>query len=493
MTIKIEFPTKQVPNFVINTAKVLISNGYSAFLVGGAVRDLLLERKVKDFDITTNALPEQVESIFPKSISTGAKFGNIIVIAEDEFKERHDVDVTTFRQEENYFGGRWPTKVEYTTKVEDDLSRRDFTINAMAIDIQLIIDDVDRNIPIEKIVDPFLGISDILSGTIRAVGEPEKRFGEDGLRAFRACRLATELTFTIEEETFKAIRKSTNIANKVSMERIRDELLKMIHHSPIPSNGIRLMDELNLLQFVIPELVNAKNITQPLWHSEDVFNHSLKTMDLAEDNIKIAALLHDIGKTETISEDEKGIHFFGHDKTGAEISEKILKRLKFSNSEIKRITNLIRWHMFYYPSADWRKENQIKENNNSTEKTERKKAFKHGWTDSAIRRFIKKVGGEEQIEDLIKLRIADASANEKSTFDPKEIQALEKRISEVREKDMVLKVSDLNITGNDLMNLGVNHGPKIGKILNNLLEMVLDEPNLNSYKELEKRALILLK
>ncbi|MCA9385945.1 CCA tRNA nucleotidyltransferase, partial [Candidatus Dojkabacteria bacterium] len=374
----IGFPTNRIPTYVKSTAKTLIDSGYSAYLVGGAVRDLLLEKNTKDFDIATNALPEEVTSLFPKSITTGSKFGNIIVVAEDEYGERYDVDVTTFRKDEDYFGGRWPTSVEFSKTIESDLSRRDFTINALALDLNTVLTDSDKFIEVNDLDDHHNGIDDLLNKVIRTVGDPYERFKEDGLRAFRACRFASELNFTIAEDTKEAIKVSKNIAEMISMERIRDEFLKILMHSKNPSTGIRLLDELNLLDFVIPELIKTKGINQPEWHDQDVFEHSLKTMDLAEDNIKVAALLHDIGKAYTKTTDSDGnVHFYGHDVKGAEVSKKILKRLRFSNAEIDRISNLIRWHMFYYPSADWRKDNKIETLEESEENNF--ESDDHGW------------------------------------------------------------------------------------------------------------------
>lgn len=474
--VEIFFDTNKIPYYVRQAAKLLNNAGFESYLVGGAVRDLLVGRNTKDYDIATNALPEQVQHVFPKAILTGAKFGNTIAVMEDENGERFDVDITTYRKEENYFGGRWPGKVEFTTEIEEDLSRRDFTINALAVSLEYILKDSDQRIGMEQIIDPFNGIGDILSGTIRAVRDPFERMSEDGLRAFRACRLASELLFTIEEETQKAIKSTLHVSEKISMERIRDEILKMIKHSRFPSTGFKLMDELGLLEQIIPELSKGKFIFQPEWHTDDVFTHSLKTLDLAEDDIKLAALFHDIGKVVTMTQDETGTHFYGHDVKGAEMTKEIMQRLRFSNKEIERTANLVRWHMFYYPSADWRKLNKIE---NSSEKP-----TDHGWTDSAIRRFLKNIGGVDVIDDLIKLRIADASANPKNNYDSVEIDVFQKRIADVIAKDVALKISDLDIKGEDLISMGLNPGPEFSKILNLLLEKVLDDPGLNKRDKL---------
>ncbi len=475
----IQFPVHQVPNYVRQTAKILLESGHQAYLVGGAVRDLLLERQTKDFDIATNALPEKTVKLFEKSISTGERFGNVIVVAQDEQGESFDVDVTTFRKEENYFGGRWPGKVEFTSEIEEDLSRRDFTINSLAINLELIISDKDQMIEVDKIIDPYNGIGDLLAKTIKAVRNPIERMNEDGLRAFRACRLASELSFTIDEKTKNAIKQTLHVTQQISMERIRDELKKMIKHSPKPSVGFLFLDQLGLLNQILPELLENKGIEQPEWHEDDVFIHSLKCLDIAEDSIKFAALFHDIGKARTISQDEKGTHFFGHDKLGAEITKEIMLRLRFSRKEAEDTANLVRWHMFYYPSADWRKENDIDQEEDLPEEKNI-----YGWTDTAIRRFIRKVGGIDEINKLIKLRIADASANPKTNFNPKEISILEKRIAKVMSEDMALKVTDLDIDGDDLIQLGFKTGKSIGIVLNKLLELVTNKPRLNNKKDL---------
>jgi tRNA nucleotidyltransferase (CCA-adding enzyme) len=468
---KIEFPAKQIPDYVYTIAEKLIQNSFQAFLVGGAVRDLILERNVRDYDISTNATPEEVNDLFPKCIATGAKFGNTIVVVLDKNGESHDVDVTTFRRDEKYFKGRWPSIVEYTQDIKDDLSRRDFTINALAINLQEIIQDKDKMIPIDKIIDPFQGIEDILSRNIKAVGNPNTRLQEDGLRSYRACRLAAELNFQVDPETKKAIFNNLNVAKQISAERIRDELNKMMMRSPKPSVGFTLMDETGLLGLIIPELVEAKKIVQPQWHSHNLFEHSLKCIDIAGDKIKIAALFHDIGKLKTQTQDEKGIHYYSHDKVGAEMTEDILKRLRYNNHEIARIKNLVRWHMFYYPSAEWREDEQ------DSKKTQ------HGWTDAAIRRFINRVG-EENIEDLFKLRIADAAANEKSEFDQRELDILEKRIAILRQKEMAINISDLAINGDDLTKIGIEPGTIYTTILNDILNIVIDNPNTNTYNNL---------
>ena len=463
--------SKKIPQYVFNVSDILKDNGFKSYLVGGAVRDLILNKAPKDYDIATNALPEQMEAIFPRCITTNARFGTVLVVMEDEAYERFDVEVTTFRKEENYYNGRWPASVEFTSDIIDDLSRRDFTINAMAIDLTKI--GEISTIQEEILIDPFDGMADLDKRIVRAVRDPLERFTEDGLRAYKACRMASELQFTLDVQTFEAIKQSLNVAKMISMERIRDEFNKMIFHSAKPSRGINLMLKSGLLELFIPELIECIGIFQPEYHEDDVYTHSLKVLDKAEDTVKLAALFHDIGKARTKSVGEDGrVHFYGHDQVGADMVKEILTRMKYSNQEIKRITNLIKHHMFYYPSAQWRKDKQISE----IEKDEEINIG--GWSDGAVRRFIRSVG-EENVDDLFRLRIADATSNSKSLFNNIEIEALQKRIASIKAKDMVLKITDLDIDGFDLIEIGVKPGPEVGKTLEILLQRVIDDPKLN--------------
>lgn len=468
---------KLIPEYVITIAEELQKNNFEAFLVGGSTRDILLGEIPDDYDVATNAEPEAVMQIFEKSIPTGAKFGTITVIISDSNGENHDVQVTTYRSEADYVGGRWPSKVEFAKKIQDDLSRRDFTINAIALNLQEF-DNPAWDVS-GVLVDPFEGQKDLKERIIKAVGNPLERFTEDGLRSVRACRLASQLDFEIESNTFAAISQTLHITKLVSVERFRDELMKTLMNSPKPSKGLRLMKDCGILELFIPELLEGIGVVQPEFHSDDVFEHSIRTVDEAEDSVKLAALFHDIGKARKKTEDDKGIHFYGHDVEGAKMTEEIMRRLKFSNAEIDRTVKLVRWHMFYYPSADWRKENSLE---SLSEKNDL------GWSDGAIRRLINNVGGEQNIDDLMKLRIADAAANPKNEFNPKELDALSERIAEVRAKEMALKVTDLDINGDDLkQELGIE-GADIGRVLHHLLELVIDDPILNRKDELIKLA-----
>lgn len=454
-----------MPDYVQQVARILLKEGYRAYLVGGATRDVVMNITPDDYDIATDAKPEEILSIFSESIAIGMKFGTIFVIVKDRFGESHEVQITTFRSEADYVDGRWPSTVKFVNDIDKDLGRRDFTFNSMALDFSQSALDGDESILEWAIYDPFDGLADLtVNKVVRAVGNPLERFTEDGLRAMRACRIASQLGFDIEDETFSAIRYSLGIVSKVSAERVREEINKMLLHSVKPSLGIEHMRRSGLLGIFIPELLEGYGNEQKLFHSDDVYYHNLKCVDIAPDKIKLAALLHDIGKPRA---DMGNGHFYGHDIIGAEMSKDIMKRLRYSNAEIEKVYTLIKNHMFFYPYA--------------TEDDSK------SWTDSAIRRFIARVG-EDNIEDLFALRIADATSNKKTAFQPEEIFALQRRISEVKSKDMALKVSDLDISGHDLAEIGIPMDKRMGTIMNMMLEEVIDDPLKNSREYLLGRA-----
>ncbi len=481
-----------IPSYIFEVADKLGNYGYEAFLVGGCLRSILMGREPKDFDLTTNALPQQIAEIFPKSILTGSKYGTVTVLIEDSNGEMQNVEVTTYRIEKEYFGGRWPSEVEFTSRLDDDLKRRDFTVNAMALSLSrtnigekgLSRDEIKIHI-----IDLFDGIEDLENRIIRAVGDPIERFREDGLRTLRACRLASVYGFTIEPKTLNAIKQTLDITSQISKERARDEITKLVMNSPKPSVGIELMRVTGLLELFIPELMEGYGMEQNEFHVHDVYRHSLDTVDSAPDEIKFAALFHDIGKART----KEGGHFYGHDQEGADMTRQIMTRLKFPKKEIEDTVNLVRWHMFYVPTRKVKNEVVAPETQEisekiSIEKSERNSKFKDGWSDNAIRRMIRNVGGHEQIDKLIKLRITDAVSNPKAGFNPDDIQKLAQRVAEIRQQDSLMNITDLNITGNDLADLGVEKGPKMRKILEELLEMVIDDIELNTRVKLIEEA-----
>jgi tRNA nucleotidyltransferase (CCA-adding enzyme) len=527
-----------MPSYVFKAGQILEDAGYQAYLVGGSLRNLLMGIEPKDFDLTTNALPEKIGEIFPKSIMTGVKYGTVTVLIEDESGELKSLEITTFRVEKEYYGGRWPSEVEFTTKLEDDLKRRDFTVNAMALRLNSLEgyelrvtsseniqgQHVTRNSQLNNsqfsnIIDLFEGKKDLENKILRAVGDPIERFREDGLRSLRACRLASVYGFEIEEKTFDAIKETLEVAAQVSMERARDEITKLILNSPKPSLGIELMRKAGLLKLYIPELLEGYGIEQNEHHIHDIYQHSLDTVDVAPPEVRLAALFHDIGKSRT----KEGGHFYGHDREGAEMTRKIMTRLKFSNKEIEDTVSLVRWHMFYVPKGivvsskfaslpvtsqqankptslpyialakSGKQVNLTLGTPNysqkvSEEKSHRNSTFVDGWSDRAIRHLIIRVGGHEQVDKLLKLRIADAVANPKASFNPEEIQILAKRISEVREKENLMSVKDLKISGHDLLELGFKKGPEIRDVLEELLEKVIDDIELNTKEKLIEEA-----
>lgn len=423
----------------LSIVKTLKENGYKCYLVGGCVRDLLLKITPNEWDITTDATPDVVTKLFKKVIPTGIKFGTVTVLLNNT-----PFEVTTFRKDEKYFDGRHPENVKFTRKLEEDLLRRDFTINAMAYD------------PIDFVFfDLFSGMKDLKKKTIKAVGDPIERFKEDGLRPVRACRFAAQLGFTIDKKTFKAIPKVLKVVKMVSIERVHDELVKILKTKK-PSIGLDYLDRAKIMQLFVPEIAKMKGIKQPVqYHKHDVYFHSLYACDASpRENliVRLAAMLHDIAKPKC----KKGVTFYNHDMKGAEMAENILKRLKFSNEIIKKVSNLISNHMFNYDKS---------------------------WSDSAIRRFIKRVG-IENIDDLFLLRRADISAM-KSRVGAAHLKSLGKRIDKVFKEENALHVADLKINGNDIMSeLKIKPSPEVGKILNRLLEKVLDDPALNEKEKL---------
>jgi len=436
------FKGKKFPSGALKIIKTLKQKGHQAYLVGGCVRDLLLNLPVKEWDITTSAKPEEVSHLFHKVVPTGIEYGTVTCLVDDGTYE-----VTTFRSDEKYVDGRHPSNVAFTDDICKDLSRRDFTINAMAYDPET-----------HELLDNFEGQQDLKKKLIRTVGDPIDRFSEDGLRSVRACRFAAKLDFKIEKETLAAIPKTLKVTKKVALERIHDELVKMLAADK-PSIGFELMRQSGLLKLILPELEECVDVAQPPnFHKYDVYWHSLYACDAApKDNLslRLAALLHDISKPEC----KVDYTFYNHDKQGAAVTEKILKRLKFSNAEIKKVSNLVAHHMFNYTAE---------------------------WTDAAVRRFIRRIGGLQNVPDLFAIRRADASAME-SEIGVSYLAELQQRIDKIVAEEHALDVSDLKVNGEDVMKtLKVKPGPKVGQVLHELLEKVLDDPKLNDREPLIK-------
>jgi len=400
----------KIPLHVLDIAQKLNSHGFQAWVVGGSIRDLLIGRPAYDHDIATDATPEQVMGVFPRTIPTGIKHGTVTVLSKNG-----SVEITTFRSDSTYSDARHPDRVTFAKTIDEDLSRRDFTMNGIAYNP--ITDDL---------VDPFGGRQDIGNKIIRTIGDPVDRFSEDGLRPFRACRLASQLDFTIEEKTFKAIADCLERASKVSAERIRDEFVKIIE-SPKPSVGIELLRKSGLLEIILPELLTGYEINQNVYHRYDVYYHNLCSCDAADPGdyrIRLAALFHDIGKfhvKKEIEQSNKGKKsvFYNHEIIGAGITKRIMRRLKFSNQDIKMVTHLIRSHMFHYTNL---------------------------WTDGAVRRFMRKVG-LDNLNALFELRRADRIGNGLKQGNSRAVQNLKRRIEIIIEKENAITVKDLAIGG----------------------------------------------
>ena len=444
-----------IPEIIIKTVKTLTDNGFEAFLVGGCVRDLLLHVKPRDWDITTNAKPEQIQKLFPKTVYEN-KFGTVAIINEDTSDETLKiVEITPFRLESKYSDKRHPDTVHFAGNLEDDLKRRDFTINALAF-----------NIVSRETIDLFNGQKDIKNKIIRTVGNPEDRFNEDALRILRAIRLATELNFEVSRETQEAIKKQAYFLEIIAKERIKDEFVKIIMTDK-PSNGIKMMQELGILKFVVPELEQGIAIEQNQAHKYDVWNHNLLSLDHAAFKkwpleIRLAALFHDIGKpaSRRWSEEKKDWTFYSHDIVGAKMTFRILSNLKFSKKTTELVAKLVRYHLFF----------------SDTEKI----------TLSAVRRTVRNVG-PENVWDLMKVRFCDRIGMARPKETPYRLRKYEAMIDEAMRTP--LSVGMLKIDGNRLMKiLDIQPGPKIGQILHILLDEVLDDSERNAEKWLEKRV-----
>ena len=450
--------TMDIPDEIFKATKKLQDAGFEAYAVGGCVRDLLRNKKPKDWDVATNAKPEEIQRLFPDSFYEN-QFGTVGVKTESEDPTLAVVEVTTFRTESGYFDKRHPDEVRFVETLEEDLARRDFTINAMAIQTA-----DSKHQPATRVFDPFGGQKDLDAKLIRAVGDPNARFNEDALRMLRAVRLATALDFIIEKETLAAIQKSATSLKEISQERIRDELTKLII-SDKAANGILLLEEAGLLIYVLPELRDGIGVAQNLHHIYTVFEHNIRALEYAVRKkysleVRLASLLHDVGKPQTKRGDGTYATFYGHDVVGGRMTEKILSRLRFSKEVIDKVTLLVRYHLFYYNVGEV--------------------------TESSVRRLLKNVG-PENIEDLVKVREADRIGSGVPKAVPYKLRHFKYMVEKVSKDPISAKM--LAIDGNDLMSiLCIEPGPKVGLVLNALLGEVLEDPAKNTMKYLTGRA-----
>jgi tRNA nucleotidyltransferase (CCA-adding enzyme) len=425
----------------------LWSAGFEAYVVGGSLRDLLLGREVADWDVATSALPGQTQELFPENVYEN-RFGTVAVRLDGSVFQ-----VTTFRGEHHYADHRRPDRVEFGVTIDEDLARRDFAMNAIAWGGRQSGGGAGA-----QIHDPFDGMADLRIGLIRAVGRPDDRFAEDALRMLRAVRFAAILGFAIEPETLAAIRRHAELVAGLSGERVQAELRRILA-APRPSIALALAAETGLLAVRFPDLAAQRGIPQNKIPGQDLWQHTLATVDAADMTrpiVRLAALLHDIGKPATLQES----HFPGHDTEGARVAEKVLRELAFPRQEIDRVVLLVAQHMFNYSPA---------------------------WSDAAVRRFMRRVG-VDAIDDLLALREAD-NAGSGQPGDEGGLAELRRRIAGEITAGHALRLADLAIDGDDLRAaLVIPPGPEVGRVLRALLEQVVGEPSLNERERLIEAA-----
>lgn len=454
----------QIPEEIIYVIKTLKEKNYEAHLVGGCVRDLVLCRKPKDWDVTTNATPEEVIALFPKTFYENT-YGTVGVVSEEATDETLKViEVTPYRLESEYSDNRRPDSVTFSKNLEDDLKRRDFTINAIALDLDL--ETSTNGFYKGQVTDLYKGQEDLQAKIVRTVGEAHDRFTEDGLRILRAVRIATDIGFTINLETEEAIVKNSKLLKNIAKERIRVEFEKIIM-SKEPLVGIFTCQRLGLLPYIIPELEQAIGVEQNKAHKYDVWEHLLRSLQCAADKdfpleVRLSALLHDIGKPKSrrFSEEMKQWTFHGHEVVSERMTKKILEDLKFPNKVIEKVLSLVRWHMFF----------------SDTELISL----------SAVRRMIQNVG-KENIWDLMNMRICDRIGTGRPKESPYRLRKYKAMIEEAMHDP--ISVGMLKIDGQRLMEVtGETPGPRIGWLLNALLEEVLENPTLNTVEKMEEMA-----
>lgn len=420
-------------------------SNFEAFMVGGCVRDILLGNLPKDYDITTSAKPEITISLFDKTIPTGLKHGTVTVLISNE-----PYEVTTYRTEGNYIDNRRPSSVDFVTDIKEDLSRRDFTINALAYNEKV------------GLIDYFNGTDDIKNKIIRCVGNADKRFKEDALRMLRAVRFSCQLNFDIEENTYNAIKNNYKLIKNISSERIRDELCKILI-SENPSKGLEILRDTKLLEIILPEINALYNFSPKCTnHNRNVFAHTLKVIDNTENDLllRLSALFHDVGKLNTLTPLNNGTFygFPGHCLEGSIMVKKILSRLRFDNNTIKVISKLIEHHLVL----------------NATVMP----------TKYEVKMLLNEVG-VDNINLLFSLQRADINSLDNPRVFLEKVRYTENLVNEIINKNEPLTIKDLNISGGDLIsNLNLKPGKILGDVLNHLLNIILKNPNLNSKESL---------
>jgi poly(A) polymerase/tRNA nucleotidyltransferase (CCA-adding enzyme) len=454
-----------IPKEVKMVVAVLQNAGYEAFLVGGCVRDLLMGNAPKDYDVTTNANPEQIIALFPKTFYEN-DYGTVgVVTCGEELgvpcidESVKIVEVTPYRLESGYSDKRHPDSVTWGDKVEDDLKRRDFTCNAIAY-----------NPVTDELHDPYKGQKDIENKSIKAVGDPDDRFSEDALRLMRAIRFVSQLNFDLDSVTRESIAKNADLLAHVSHERVRDEFVKLLM-TDNPMIGLSLMRDVGILKYIVPELEKGVGVEQNQAHKFDVWEHNLRTLQHAADkkwplHIRLSAIFHDISKPETrrYSKEKHDYTFYGHDVVGGRVTQQIMTRLKFPKDMIEKVSMFVRWHMFF----------------SDTEQI----------TLSAVRRLISNVG-KENIWDLIDLRICDRIGTGRPKEEPYRLRMYQSMVEQALQDPVSLKM--LKTNGERIMNVTREApGPKVGYILHALFDEVLDTPEKNTEASLDKRTLELI-
>ncbi|HBF4616139.1 TPA: CCA tRNA nucleotidyltransferase [Clostridioides difficile] len=442
--INIEIPEKV--NYII---KELEKHGHEAYIVGGCVRDCLLERIPNDWDITTNARPEVVVELFERTIPTGIQHGTVtVMIGHDAF------EVTTYRIDVNYSDGRHPDSIEFTHDIVQDLSRRDFTINAIAYNAKT------------GLVDPFEGYKDIQNKYIRCVGSSGDRFEEDALRMLRAIRFSAQLNFRMTAYTMKSIYDKSNLIKNISMERIQAEFNKILLTD---SSKLSSLKSFGLLRFIIPEICDSEDVTQDNpYHIYNVWEHTLIATEIIEGELylKLTMLLHDLGKKLTKTTDKNGVdHFYNHSSESVKIAKRILKRMKYDNVTISKVLTLIQYHDY---------------------NIEPKKKI--------IKKLLNKLENVGLFEDLLKVKWADTLAQNPKYIKQRILNLIdcEKEFKYIIKQKECFNRKDLAINGDDLMSIGVKQGKDIGYVLNKILEIVIDNPELNEREILKEKALEIL-
>ncbi len=456
-----------IPNYIVDIILNLRKSGYTAYIVGGCCRDILSGKVPHDWDIATNALPEEVQKIYPNSFYTN-KFGTVTLKSIPFSTDK--IEITTYRSDSDYIDLRHPKSVKFISSIEADLSRRDFTINAIALGIpepKVTIDSAQKPKTIKlkdcQIIDLFDGQGDLKRKILRTVGKAKDRFSEDALRMIRAVRFCAQLDFDIEDQTYKAIKDNAHLIDKISKERIRTECFKVLT-SDHAVKGVQLLKDLGLLKYIAPELLEGVGVTQNKHHVYTVFEHNLYSFKYACDKnysleVRLAALMHDIGKPRTKAGDGINATFYNHDIVGANMVKSLLERWKSDNTFISKVVLLVRYHMFYYNVGEV--------------------------TQASIRRLLVKVG-VDNIEDLIKLRQADRIGSGVPKAEPYKLRHFRYLVAKVLRDPLSVKV--LNINGSEIMKkLKLPPGPRVGMLLNMLLAEVLDDPALNTKEYLTER------